>query len=126
LSRDDWIRTSDHLHPNQPKVLPNGSQTLPILMDSLGPDSARHVQGSHDLSRFSKNFATNLLPPIEQLLTVSQVAKIFGVCTATVYSWAASGALPHIRIVNVIRVRSDDLAWFVTERHRSTGRCPVA
>jgi excisionase family DNA binding protein len=126
LSRDDWIRTSDHLHPKQPKVVPSGSQTLPIIPYSLGHDSVRRVQGSHDLSRFSRNFATNLLPPIEQLLTVSQVAKIFGVCTATVYSWAASGALPHIRIVNVIRVRSDDLAWFVTERHRSTGRCPVA
>jgi excisionase family DNA binding protein len=73
----------------------------------------RHVQGSHDLSRFSRNFATNLLPPIEQLLTVRQVAKLLGVCTATVYSWAASGALPHIRIVNVIRVRPDDLAHFI-------------
>jgi len=118
LSRDDWIRTSDHLHPKQPKVVPNGSQTSPILMDLLVPDSAQHVQGSHDLSRFSRNFATNLLPPIEQLLTVSQVARLFGVCTATVYSWAATGALPHIRIVNVIRVRFDEIAHALEEHYR--------
>src|SRR5476651_737387 len=123
LSRDDWIRTSDHLHPNQPKVLPNGSQILSILSDSLGPDSVRHVQGSHDLSRFSRNFATNLLPPIEQLLTVRQVAKLLGVCTATVYFWAASGALPHIRIVNVIRVRRADVTLFLDAHdHHPKGR----
>jgi Helix-turn-helix domain len=56
---------------------------------------------------------TNLLPPIEQLLTVRQVAEMLGVCTATAYFWAASSALPHIRIVNVIRVRPDDLAHFI-------------
>jgi excisionase family DNA binding protein len=60
-----------------------------------------------------------LLPPIEQLLTVRQVAQLLGVCTATVYKWAADGALPHIRFVNVIRVRPEDLTRFVTER-----RCP--
>ena len=49
----------------------------------------------------------------EELLTVRQVAARFGVCTATVYKWAAGGILPHVRIVNVIRVRREDLAQFI-------------
>jgi excisionase family DNA binding protein len=57
-----------------------------------------------------------LLPPIEQLLTVRQVATLLGVCRATVYKWAAAGVFPHIRIVNVIRVRPEDVTCFVTER----------
>jgi excisionase family DNA binding protein len=57
-----------------------------------------------------------LLPPIEQLVTVRQVAQFLGVCTATVYKWAAEGVLPHVRIVNVIRIRPEELARFVAER----------
>jgi excisionase family DNA binding protein len=56
-----------------------------------------------------------LLPPIEQLLTVRQVAQLLRVCRATVYKWAATGVLPHVRIVNFIRVKSGDLAAFVGE-----------
>jgi excisionase family DNA binding protein len=63
-----------------------------------------------------RNFATNLLPPIEQLFTVRQVAAQFGVCTATVFKWAAHGVLPHVRIVNVVRVRPEDLTTFIAER----------
>jgi len=37
-----------------------------------------------------------------QLLTVRQVAQFLGVCTATVYKWAAQGVLPHVRIINVV------------------------
>jgi len=59
-----------------------------------------------------------LLPAIEQLLTVRQVAQFLGVCTATVYKWAAEGVLLHVRIVNVIRIRPEDLTRFVNERSR--------
>jgi excisionase family DNA binding protein len=59
-----------------------------------------------------------LLPPIEQLLTVRQVAQLLGVCTATVYKWAATGVLPHVRVVNVVRVRPEDLTTFIAERLR--------
>jgi excisionase family DNA binding protein len=53
-----------------------------------------------------------LLPPnlheldggLERLLTVREVAAQVGVCTATVYKWAAVGVLPHVRILNVVRV----------------------
>jgi excisionase family DNA binding protein len=57
-----------------------------------------------------------LLPPIEQLLTVRRVAQFVGICDATVYKWAATGLLPHVRIVNLVRVRSEDLVAFVA-RH---------
>src|SRR5207248_2726116 len=70
------------------------------------------VQESHESTTLHRNFATNLLPSIEQLLTVRQVAQLFGVCTATVYKWAAHGALPHVRIVNLIRVRPQELSLF--------------
>jgi excisionase family DNA binding protein len=57
-----------------------------------------------------------LLPPIEQLLTVRQVAQLLGVCTATVYKWAAQGVLPHVRIVNVIRIRKQDLSALIARQ----------
>jgi excisionase family DNA binding protein len=57
-----------------------------------------------------------LLPPVEQLLTVRQVAQLLGVCRATVYKWAAIELLPHVRIVNVIRVRPRDLGAFIASR----------
>jgi excisionase family DNA binding protein len=46
---------------------------------------------------------------IEQLFTVRQVAELVRVCSATVYKWAADGVLPHVRIVNVIRIRGEDV-----------------
>ena len=48
-------------------------------------------------------------------LNVRKVAHLLGVCTATVYKWAAAGVLPHVRIVNVIRIRSHDLARILAE-----------
>jgi excisionase family DNA binding protein len=65
-----------------------------------------------------RNFATNLLPPIEQLLTVREVAQLLGVCRATVYKWAATRVLPHVRIVNVIRVRGKDLDALIANSTR--------
>jgi excisionase family DNA binding protein len=49
-----------------------------------------------------------------QLLKVAEVAKKLGVCNATVYRLCETGALPHVRVVNSIRVRPKDLAEYVT------------
>lgn len=38
-----------------------------------------------------------------------RAGSLIGVCTATVFKWAATGILSHVRIVNVIRVRAQDL-----------------
>jgi len=48
-----------------------------------------------------------------RLLRVAEVAEQLGVSTATVYSLCETGQLPHIRIVDSIRVRPSDLAAFV-------------
>jgi excisionase family DNA binding protein len=47
------------------------------------------------------------------LLTVKEVAEQLGVCTATVYRLCESGALPHVRIVQSIRIRPADLKAFL-------------
>jgi excisionase family DNA binding protein len=40
---------------------------------------------------------------MQSLLTVRQVAKLLGVCSATVYRLCGRGELPHFRVLNVIR-----------------------
>ena len=56
------------------------------------------------------------LRSVGKILTVRQVAKLLGVCTATVYRLCERGALPHYRIRNAIRV---DLAAVRAMLHRS-------
>jgi excisionase family DNA binding protein len=73
------------------------------------------VQRSQGSTKIRRNFATNLLLPIERLLTVGQVAQLLSVCRATVYKWAATGPLPHVRIINVVRVRPQDLIAFAAD-----------
>jgi excisionase family DNA binding protein len=93
--------------PLAPQAGPEAAQPSSILpnpSESFGSSSTLSVQGSQDFATLRRSFATNLLPPIEQLLTVRQVSQLLGVCTATVYKWAASGILPHVRIVNSIRI----------------------
>jgi excisionase family DNA binding protein len=48
-----------------------------------------------------------------RLLTVAEVSEQLGVSTATVYKLCKRGTLPHVRIVDSIRVRPADLAGFV-------------
>jgi excisionase family DNA binding protein len=65
-----------------------------------------------------------------RLLRVAEVADQLGVSTATVYDLCASGELPHVRIVDSIRVRPSDLAALVDRQlvgdqpaHRREPRC---
>jgi excisionase family DNA binding protein len=101
-----------------PQPVHDAAQPSPDLANSLEAfESASHpaVQGSQGSSAIRRDFAANLLPTIEQLLTVRQVAQLLGVCRATVYKWATAGALPHVRIINLVRVRSQDLVAFVAQ-----------
>jgi excisionase family DNA binding protein len=50
---------------------------------------------------------------------VAAVARQLGVSTATVYALCARGELPHVRILNAIRITPHDLAAFVA-LHRRT------
>ncbi|MGA7740833.1 MAG: helix-turn-helix domain-containing protein [Polyangia bacterium] len=47
------------------------------------------------------------------LLTAKEVAARLRVCTATVYKLCASGALPHVRVLNAVRVVKQDLEKFI-------------
>ena len=48
-----------------------------------------------------------------RLLTVREVAEQLEVCSATVYRLCANGELPHVRIIDSIRIRPTDLAAFI-------------
>jgi excisionase family DNA binding protein len=58
-----------------------------------------------------------------RLLRVREVAEQLGVCNATVYRLVETGDLPHVRIVNSIRIRPDDLSAFL-EKEASEGSTP--
>jgi excisionase family DNA binding protein len=77
---------------------------------------------------FYKDFAPILLPTKarssspqkdrERLLSVPEVARMLGVCDATVYKLCARGHLGHVRILNAIRVPPASLDAFVASRPR--------
>jgi len=46
------------------------------------------------------------------------VARWLGVCTATVYALCAQGRLPHVRVLNAIRIGPGDLKQFTEARRR--------
>src|SRR5262249_36402487 len=48
------------------------------------------------------------------LLTVREVAAILRVCRDTVYRLCANGQLPHVRILNAIRITPADLDAFLS------------
>ena len=45
-------------------------------------------------------------------MSVREVALRLGVCAATVYALCAQGQLPHVRVLNAIRVTPSDLERF--------------
>ena len=51
----------------------------------------------------------------DRLLPVKEVAQELGVCAATVYQLCERGDVPHVRIINSIRVRPRDLAAFMAD-----------
>ncbi len=52
-------------------------------------------------------------------LTVRDVAAKLSICTATAYRLCTSGALPHVRVLNAIRVAPDDLECFLVARSKA-------
>ena len=55
----------------------------------------------------------------EALLTAAQVAQRLRVCTETVYRLCKRGVLPHLRILDTLRVRPADLAAFISVQRRT-------
>ena len=50
---------------------------------------------------------------VRSLLSVRQVAKLLGVCPATVYRLCEQRKLPHFRVLNAIRIDPRDLKKFL-------------
>jgi excisionase family DNA binding protein len=78
-------------------------------------------QPTQALAANRRNFAAGLLlepgfaagTSDEPLLSVAEVAQRLAVSTATVYGLCGSGKLTHARLLNVIRVRPEDLRTFI-------------
>ena len=60
--------------------------------------------------------ATKGPAPRLPLMSVSEVARQLGVCSASVYALCAKGALRHVRVLNAIRVSPEDLEAFAKGR----------
>jgi excisionase family DNA binding protein len=58
----------------------------------------------------------------DRLLKVAEVAEHLGVSNATVYGRCERGELPHVWIVNAIRIRPADLQAFLEQQ--TAGRGP--
>jgi excisionase family DNA binding protein len=75
-------------------------------------DAARHSRPSQIFAPFTEDSADRL----RTLLTVREVAVYLRVSTATVYELCARGELPHIRVLNAIRVAPSDLGALASQR----------
>ena len=88
------------------------------------------LHGSPRIAPSRSPFVTRLLPGSrtaperlgvlrggrDGLLSVREAAEQLGLCTATVYGLCADKALPHVRILNAIRIAQADLAAFIAAR----------
>jgi excisionase family DNA binding protein len=54
----------------------------------------------------------------DELLNVKEIAAALKVCTATVYKIVDRGELPHMRVLNSVRVRRADLAAYMKQTSR--------
>ena len=114
------------------------------ISESIANRAGREVQPSQLSTGVSKEFTTRLLPKIgpgfapgtapkvattpttgdlaalhggrDRLLRIADIAERLGVCAAIVYRLCERGELPHVRIVNSIRVRRTDLDAFLAGR----------
>lgn len=106
-------------------------------MESLGVQTAAFLQGSEGTfdgsALVGRSGTLGRVPPVSpnprrglriaaseplQLLTVREVARRLRVSTATVYGLCGRGELPHSRVSNAIRFRSEDLEGFIRRGRR--------
>ena len=92
---------------------------------SVSDEKSKNVQAHAGLS---KNLAGSLLDGMSadgddgrfdrSLLSVRQVAKLLGVCSATVYRLCGRGELHHFRVLNAIRIDPRTVKRFLSESRR--------
>ncbi len=86
------------------------------VVGNAGDEEGAGVQSSQPVQGVFRFLATALLPEVasgadpEPLLTVRQVARRLGVSRATVYRLCARGELPHVRVLNALRIPAAALA----------------
>ena len=101
------------------------SQGLTIDNEGSGIHEVNHSNpsnASQTLAAETKKFAALVLHDSElravsggnALLTVREVAAILRVCRDTVYRLCAKSELPHVRILNAIRIAPADLDAFLS------------
>jgi excisionase family DNA binding protein len=87
---------------------------------------SNHPSRSHGITAETKIFAALVLhdsaaraaSAADRLLTVREVAALLNVCRDTVYQLCARGELPHVRVLNAIRIAPADIADFIAT-HRA-------
>ena len=121
--------------------------TTPLLPDS-GDEPAGPPVGQPEVATPGAHGAPNTAPACsttptladlgvlyggrDRLLSVSEVAEHLGISIATVYKICKRGDLPHVRIIDSIRIRPSDLAAFadtggmIGHRRRSESSAPPA
>jgi predicted DNA-binding transcriptional regulator AlpA len=107
---------------------------------SVSDEKSKNVQAHASLS---KDFAGSLLDGMaadgedgrsdRSLLSVRQVVQLRGVCPATVYRLCDGRELPHLRVLNAIRIDPRAVKEFMatarmtsSARHRARGRVRLA
>ena len=93
-----------------------GSQNLQLLANTQ-EESALTTHRIAETPPDPKFFATRLLRPsgfrtpgTNELLRVAEVARLLGLCRATIYRLVERGTLPAFRIGNCIRFDAEELS----------------
>ncbi len=104
--------------------------------EKITTDGAPRSQESRTVAPVRSPFVTRLLPGSgatrarlevlragkDGLLSVREAAEQLGLSRATVYRLCADSALPHIRILNAIRIAPADLEAFIETRRGGAQR----
>ena len=92
---------------------------------SVSEEKSQDVQTHASLSKDLAGSLLDGLPTDSEvlrsgrpLLTVRQVAKLLGVCSATVYRLCGRGELPHFRVLNAIRIDPRTVKRFLAQSRR--------
>ena len=106
-----------HLLPDAPGVAQafRGAPTAPVGAGTwVGPGTAPRVATTPTVADLAVLYGGR-----GRLLRVAEVAEQLGICNATVYRLCERGELPHLRVVNSIRVRPKDLEEYLAGGPRS-------
>jgi excisionase family DNA binding protein len=134
LERNTGFEPATFALATQPGAIAKASQDshpLPTPRNLSGrskPAAPPHTQQAPAPTSVPRDFSTRFLPTQEgricpaagHLLSVKDAARALRVSTATVYKLCASGALPHLRVLNALRIAPTDLETYLA-RTRNGG-----